>query len=84
MQVIFLRCYQNSRGRKTQNLKSEIIHILQSHYPPSGNVQVILLKFKIATTSQLFKYLLPQKTLTLFMARDDLGLLASCFFQSYR
>ena len=42
---------------KTQKLKSEIIHILQSHYPPSGNVQVILLKFKIATTSRLFKYL---------------------------
>ena len=30
---------------------SEIIHILQSHYPPSGNVQVILLKFKMATTN---------------------------------
>ena len=44
-------------GRKTQKFKSEIIHILQSHYPPSGNVQVILLKFKMATTSRLFKYL---------------------------
>ena len=44
-------------GSKTQKLKSEIIHILQSHYPPSGNVQVILLKFKMATTSRLFKYL---------------------------
>ena len=31
--------------------------ILQSNYPPSGNVQVILLKFKIAITSQLFKIL---------------------------
>ena len=41
-------------GAKTQQLKSEIIHILQSHYPPSGNVQVILLKFKMATTSRLF------------------------------
>ena len=42
-----------------QKLKSEIIHILQSflHYPPSGNVQLILLKFKMATTSRLFKYL---------------------------
>ena len=36
---------------KTPKLKSEIIHILQSHYPPSGNVQVILLKFKMATTT---------------------------------
>ena len=44
-------------GAKTQILKSEIIHILQSHYPPYGNVQVILLKFKMATTSRLFKYL---------------------------
>ena len=33
-------------GAKSQNLKSEIIQILQSHYPPYGNVQVILLKFK--------------------------------------
>ena len=48
-------------GAKTQQLKSEIIHILQSHYPPSRNVQVILLKFKMATTSPLFKYLFPQK-----------------------
>ena len=47
-----------------QKLKSEIIHILLSQYPPSGNVQVILLKFKMATTSQLFKYLGPQKLLT--------------------
>ena len=30
-------------GAKTKKLKSEIIHILQSYYPPSGNVQVILL-----------------------------------------
>ena len=48
-------------AQKLKNLKSEIIHILQSHYPPSGNVQVILLKFKMATTSRLFKYLWPQK-----------------------
>ena len=33
-------------GAKNQNLKSEIIYILQSHYPLSRNVQVILLKFK--------------------------------------
>ena len=33
-------------GAKTQKLKSEIIHVLQSHHPPSGNVQVILLKLK--------------------------------------
>ena len=42
---------------KTEKLKSVIIHIVQSHYPPSGNVHVILLKFKLATTNQLFKYL---------------------------
>ena len=29
---------------------SEIIQILQSHYPPYENVRVILLKFKMATT----------------------------------
>ena len=29
-------------GTKTQKVKSEML-ILQSHYPPSGNVQVILL-----------------------------------------
>ena len=42
-----------------QKLKSVIIHIVQSHYPPSGNVHVILLKFKMATgtTNRLFKYL---------------------------
>ena len=38
----------------TQKLWTEIIYILQSHYPPSGNVQVILLKFKMATKSRLF------------------------------
>ena len=37
--------------------QAEIIQIQQSHYLPSGNVQVILLKFKMATTSRLFKYL---------------------------
>ena len=51
-------------GAKTQKLKSKIIHILQSHYPPSGNVQVILLKFKMATTSGLFEIFVPAKTLT--------------------
>ena len=44
-------------GAKFKKLKSEIIHILQSHYPPSVNVQVILLKFNMPTTSRLFKYL---------------------------
>ena len=47
--------------QKTEKLKSVIIHIVQSHYPPSGNVHVILLKFKMATTNQLLKYLWPQK-----------------------
>ena len=44
-------------GAKTLILMSEIMQILQSHYPPYGNVQVILLKFGMATTSRLFKYL---------------------------
>ena len=43
-------------GRETEKFKkSVIIHIV--HYPPSGNVHVILLKFKMATTNRLFKYL---------------------------
>ena len=54
--------------------KSEIIHILQSHYPPSGNVQVILLKFKMTTTSRLFIFLWPQKQ----YGGLDIGLQASC------
>ena len=44
-------------AQKLKKLKSVIIHIVQSHYPPSGNVHVILLKFKMATTNRLFKYL---------------------------
>ena len=32
-------------GAKTKKLKLVIIHIVQLHYPPSGNVHVILLKF---------------------------------------
>ena len=44
-------------GAKTKKLKSVIIHIVQSRYPPSGNVYLILLKFKMATTNRLFKYL---------------------------
>ena len=44
-------------GAKTEKLKSVIIHIVQSYYPPSGNVHVILLKFEIVTTNRLFKYL---------------------------
>ena len=32
-------------GATTEKLKSVLIHIVQSHYPPSGNVNVILLKF---------------------------------------
>ena len=63
-------------GAKTDKLRSVIIHILQSYYPLSGNVQVILLKFKITTTSWLFKYLCPQKTL--IYGGDDIGLQASC------
>ena len=46
---------------KAEKFKWVIIHIVQSHYPPSGNVHVILLKFKMATTNQLSKYLWPQK-----------------------
>ena len=44
-------------GAKTEKLKSVIIHIVQSHYPPSGNVHVILLKLKMATTNRFCKYL---------------------------
>ena len=44
-------------GAKTKKIKSEIIQNLQSHYLPYGNVQIILLKFKMANTSPLFKYL---------------------------
>ena len=44
-------------GAKTEKLKSVTIHIVQSHHPPSGNVHVILLKFKMTTTNRLFKYL---------------------------
>ena len=57
MQLIFKGAtkIQNGRkcivGAKTHKLKSEIIQILQSHYPLFGNVQVILLKFKMATTT---------------------------------
>ena len=59
---VFLKCKMAAMDElhnffvvaKNQKLRSEIIHILQSHYPPSGNVQVILPKFKMATTSRLF------------------------------
>ena len=44
-------------GAKTKKMKSVIIHIVQSHYPPSGNVYVILLKLKMATTNRFLKYL---------------------------
>ena len=44
-------------GEKTEKLKSVRIHIVQSHYPPSRNAHVILLKFKMAATNRLFKYL---------------------------
>ena len=33
--------------QKLKKMKSEIIHFLKSYYPPSGNVRVILLKFKM-------------------------------------
>ena len=46
----------NFCGRKKfTKMKLEIIHILQS--PPYGNVQFILLKFEMATTSRFFKSL---------------------------
>ena len=44
-------------GAKTEKLKSAIIHIVQSHYPPSGNVHVISLKLKMTTTNRFYKYL---------------------------
>ena len=52
-----LHIYINFFCTKTEKLKSVIIHIIQSLYPPSGNVHVILLKFKMATTNRLFEYL---------------------------
>ena len=58
-----------------KHIKSEIIQILQSHYPPSENVQLILLKFKMAT----FQLFVTVKTLTLFMTGDELRLQASYF-----
>ena len=57
VQVIFERCYQNSKwppeinsnffcGRKNSKYpKSGIILILQSHFPQYGDVQVIFLGF---------------------------------------
>ena len=47
-------------GTKTAKLKSVIIHIVQSHHPPSTNVHVILPKFKMSITNKLFKYFWPQ------------------------
>ena len=40
-------------GTKNEKMRSVIIHIVLSHHPPSGNVHVILLKFKMATTNLL-------------------------------
>ena len=37
-----LNKFHNFFGKKTEKLIAVIIHILQSHYPPSGNVQVVL------------------------------------------
>ena len=44
-------------GAKTEKLNSVIIHIVQSHYPTSGDVQVILLECKMATTNRQIRYL---------------------------
>ena len=44
-------------------IKSEIILILQSHYPPFENVQVILLKFKMPP-QVAFLNICDRKTLT--------------------
>ena len=43
--------------KNSKKLKADIIQILQSHSPRYGDVQVILPKSKMATTSRLFKYL---------------------------
>ena len=59
----------------------KVIQVLQSHYPPYVNVQVILLEFKMATTSLLlnyFNYLWAQKLESSFMTGDDMGLQAYC------
>ena len=57
--------------------KSEIIHILQSHHPPSGNVQVILLIFKMAPQVDFLNIYDP-KNCNLIMTGNDTGLQASC------
>ena len=41
-------------GRKNSNIEVRNNLNLRSHYPLYGNVQVILLKFNMATTSQFF------------------------------
>ena len=38
-------------SHSTRYGESVRIHIVQSHYPPSGNAHVILLKFKMAATN---------------------------------
>ena len=68
-------------GRKNSEVKVSINCDLQSHYPHYGNMQVILLKFKMGTTSRLFKYLWPQK-LTLIYGGGCIGIHASCFITS--
>ena len=70
VQGIFLRFYWNSKWPPwinfiffcwRKNWKIEISYVVQSHYPPSGNVHMMRMKFKMATKNRLFKYLWPQK-----------------------
>ena len=57
-------------GAKTLKLSSQIIQNFKSHYPPSENVQVILLKLKMATTT--FKIVVIATTPAYFMVGDDI------------
>ena len=50
--------------QKLNNFRSVIIHIVQSRYSPSGNVQVILLKFKMANTNRFLNICDSKKSLT--------------------
>ena len=61
-----------------QKLKNWI-HIIQSHYPPSGNVQVILLKFKWPPQID-FVNICDRKKSNLIYGGDLIGLQASCLF----
>ena len=51
-------------AQKLKKLKSVIIHFVQSHYPPSGNVHVIVLKIKNGHHKSIFQILVTAKSPT--------------------